>query len=289
MGRFLNYTLLASVPTFTAIYYTQKTQIYTGPYLEKNPFDESKYSLAQRLKYKILGNNDNVIHSKSFKLTNPNGNTPSFDHYEQTLDKETTAKVLAKHKTNEEILKLIEKGYFKGPTLWFHQYALSAYFQFKSPFNRIAGFTAWEPELKKLDVSKLPKTAIFDFPLLPENKDLKYVWKASAVEKEKGLLPLNTVVYGLFDVIDYGKRTNGGYYDVSFGSDLLPATMIHRFEYEIVENQKHEQNLVFRLTNVSQFTAPTKNIFTDETGGLHEFMTRTIVQDIIREVRNSVN
>lgn len=288
MGRVLKYTLLASVPTLAIAYYTQTKKIYSGPYLERNPFDETKYSLAQRLKYKVIGNNDNALYSKSSKLTNPNGNTPVFDYYEQTLDKETTAKVLAKYKTNEEILKLIEKGFLAGPTLWFHQIVLSAYFQYKSPHNRIAGFTTWEPELKKLDVSKLPKTAIFHFPLLPENKDLKYVWKGRDVDNHKGLLPLNTIVYGLFDVIDYGKRTNGGYYDIGFGSDVLPATAVHRVEYEVVKNEKKEENLVFRLVNLSQFTAPTKDLFKDETGGLHEFMTRTVIHDVIREVRNSV-
>lgn len=281
MGRFAKATLILSVPTIAAGYYLNK--VYTGAYLEQNPFNDSKYSLIRRIQNKTFGSCDNLLYSKSEKIANPNGNPVSFDFYEYKLDKETSAKVLAKYKTNEELLKVLEKGFFQGPTLWFHQYILTPYFKSKGAFNRIAGYTAFEPELKKLDISKLPKTAYFHFPLLPENKNLKYVWKGSEIDSHKGLLPINTIVYGLFDVVDYGKRTNGGYYDVTFGSDLLDATMVHRLEYEVVKNGKNEENLVFRFVNAGHLIAPTKQIFTDETGGLHEFMTRTIVHDVVRE------
>lgn len=286
MGRLAKATLILSVPAIAAGYYLNK--VYTGPYLEQNPFNDSKYSLLQKIKYKTIGSNDNAIYSKSAKIANPNRNPSAFDFYEYTLDKETSAKVLAKYKTNEELLKVLEKGYFQGPTLWFHQYILTPYFKSKGAFNRIAGFTAFEPELKKLDVSKLPKTAIFGFPLLPENKKLKYVWNGSEIDAQKGLLPVNTIVYGLFDVVDYGKRTNGGYYDVTFGSDLLDATMVHRLEYEVINNEKNEENLLFRFVNVGHLIAPTKQVFTDGTKGLHELMTRTIVHDVVREATRNL-
>jgi len=284
MGRFSRAILLVSIPTLAAGYYV-KTNIYKGPYLEENPFNESNYSLIQKLKYNIFGNSDNIKYSKSTKVTNPNGNASCFDYYQQTLDKETTSKILSKYKTNEEILKLLEKGLFKGPTLWFHQFFISNYFKNKGDFNRIAGFTTFEPELKKLDIGKVPKVGFFGFPMLPKTDKLKYVWNGNEIDSEKQLLPLNSVVYGIFSVLDYGKRSNGGYYDVGFGNDLLEANMVHRLEYEVLKNHKGEADkMVIRVVNIGHFVPPTKEVFTDETGGLHEFMTRTIVHDCIREL-----
>ncbi|CCH42186.1 putative secreted protein [Wickerhamomyces ciferrii] len=282
MGRFTKATLLLSVPSLAAGYYIKNT-VYNGEYREVNPYYEAPKTFIQSVKSKVLGDADNFHNSLTQKVLNPNKTVPLYDFYEQRLDTETTNSILQKYKTNEDFLKALERGFFLGPTLWFHRFLLSPYFKSQGDHNRIGGFTYFEPELKNLDINKLPKGFI-QIPLLPENKKLRYVWTADDIDQNKGLLPSNTIVYGLFNVIDHGVRSNGGYYDVTAGNDLLPQNGGHRLEYEIVENEKKEKNLIIRLVNISLFTT-SKEKFVDETKGLHEFMTRTIVHDVIRELK----
>lgn len=266
----------------SAAYLVGKTYIYVGTYHEAPAFRAGDLSLPSRLKYNFFGSNDDVLSTKSAKICNPNKNPVTHDYFEKEIDVETTKKILAKYKTNDELLAAMQKALLLGPTLWPHRFIVSPYLKSKDPNNRIAGFSYFEPALKNVDVASQPKTALFDIPLLPSNPSLKYLWNADDIKSSKGPLAPHTIIYGMFDFIENGKRSDGGFFSLAFGSDLGAGSAIHRFDYFVKKNDKGEKQLVFRMVNATFALPKGSPAPPDDTKGLHEFMTRTIVLDIIR-------
>jgi hypothetical protein len=270
--------------TAAASAYICRTYIYVGDYLEVSPYNPSNLPLLTRVNNSVFGTTDDVKNNLAVRLSNPGKNELAYDFFEKELDAATSKKILQKYKTNEEVLGAMQKALLLGPTLWPHRFVISKYFHNKVPSNsRISGFKPLEPELRQTDVEKLPELAQ-NFPLLPYNPKLNYIWDREDIVKYTRPFPQGSVIFGIFTQADHGKRSNGGYSNFLFGSDLLPVAMVHRIEYYTKKDKYDRDILVFRLTNVSSFTAPNSPVFVDETNGLHEFMTRTMVLDMIRGI-----
>jgi hypothetical protein len=214
----------AAATAATSTYICQK-YIYVGDYLEIAPYNPRYLSLFTRFKNSFFGTNDDVRNNLAVKLSNPAKNELIYDYFEKELDARTSKKILLKYKTNEEILGAMQKALFLGPTLWPHRFVISKYFRNKVPSNsRICGFKPLEPELERVDVDKLPK-GFLNFPLLPFNPKLNYIWGREDIIKYNKPFPQGSIIFGMFTQADYGKRSNGGYSNFLFGSDLLPVAI----------------------------------------------------------------
>ncbi|KAH3672213.1 hypothetical protein WICMUC_004403 [Wickerhamomyces mucosus] len=295
-------SILGTVGTFYFI--TKNYYIYIDDYLEiPPPYINSQHSLINNLKHKFgIDTGDDIKLSNSIKWANPNNNESSFDYFEKKLNFKDTKLFLTKFKTNEERLSIIEKKVLLGPTLMFHRFLISNYFQLKNPeFNRISGYSKFESKkLSSFNPNQSNDISPLAFPFwqpffppglksLPTNENLNYVWNSKDILKyENSPLPASTIIYGMFSVLGHGKRNNGGWYDFSFGGDLIPASMVHRCEYYTIKDEKNRDNLVIRLTNVASLIAPNSPKFIDDTNGLHELMTRTMVLDIVRGIQNEI-
>lgn len=286
MGTFTRLFLGSTVLAGAASAYVTKYYIYVGDYHETPPFNSASLPWHKKLKYQLLGSSDDVAGTLGSKLVNPGKNVPIYDYFEKELDPATSRKILDKYKTNEEILGAMQKALFLGPTLWPHRFVISKYLGSKSPSNdRISGYTPIEPALKQFDLSTATEKAYGSpFALLPHSSKYPYIWDKDDIVKHNKPFGIGSIIFGMFTFADSGTRSDGGYFNFLFGSDVFPVTMLHRIEYFTKKNPLGDPTLVFRLTNVSQFTAPGSPLFVDDTDGLHEFMTRTMVLDMVRGI-----
>lgn len=294
MGIFRKALLSTTALGAGVSYLISTNYIYVGQYIEEPPYQRSQKSLTTKFKHYLgFDTGDDVSLSKSYKLANPLNNPSAYDYFEKRMTAEETKKFFAKFKTEEERIAILQKHVLLGPTLMFHRFIISPYFQYYRNGARMSACSAFEPELKTVE-----PTPAFTFPQpifpstiesYPQSSKTPYAWSAEDIAPLTKPLPRSTIVYGMFSVLDYGKRSsNGSYFDFSFGGDLIVASMVHRVEYYTVKDEKSEDNLVVRLTNVAQLSFPDAPKFTDDTNGLHELMTRTMVLDVVRGIKSEI-
>ncbi|KAH3681460.1 hypothetical protein WICPIJ_007539 [Wickerhamomyces pijperi] len=299
MGIFRKLLLTTTAIGAGAGYFITTNYIYTGKYLEEAPYSRSQKSPLTKFYHQLgLDTGDDVKLSKSVKIANPLHNPSAYDYYETRLTAEETKKFFTKFPTAQDRILQLQKHTLLGPTLYFHRFVISPYFRDYMNGARMSAFSHFEPKLTH-DQSK----PAFNFPqpIFPpglecyeHNPQLNYVWTGDDVVNATKPLTPGTVIYGMFSALGngvragYGGSSKAGYWDFSFGGDLIAASMVHRVEYYTVLDEKSEENLVIRLTNVAQLSGKNAPQFVDDTNGLHEFMTRTIVWDVVRGIQSEL-